>query len=187
MSFLDQEFREIITKAVIGKGRKFTQDTNTITPTHKPSSILGCWIINHLYQAKRKGDELVEVNGSYDVNVWYSYNDNTKTEVVTERVTYHDLIKLSVKDKHTLGDEEKVFAKVLQQPNCLECNISKHDKKIVVESEREFLVEVIGDTKVTVKVDPNGLVLDDDDIDLELSDDEFESIDTDFLSNKQKD
>lgn len=182
MSFLDQEYREIITKAVIGKGRKFTQDTHTISPAHKPSSILGCWIINHLYHAKRKGDEVVEVNGSFDVNVWYSYNDNTKTEVVTERVSYQDPIKLAVKDKQTLGDEEKVYAKALQQPNCLECNIASHDQKIIVEVEREFLIEVIGDTKVTVKVDPSGIVVDDDDWDLELKEDEFDSIDTEFLS-----
>lgn len=185
MSFLDHEYREIITKAVIGKGRKFVQDTNTITPTHKPSSILGCWIINHLYNAKRKGDGLVEVNGSYDVNVWYSYNDNTKTEVVTERVVYTDVIKLSVKDKQTLGDKAEVFAKVLQQPNCLECTIASHDQKIVAEVEREFLVEVIGDTKVTVKVDPSGIVVDDDDWDIELRDDEFESLDPDFLTNEK--
>ncbi|WP_407271502.1 outer spore coat protein CotE [Radiobacillus sp. PE A8.2] len=182
MSFLDQEYREIITKAVIGKGRKFTQDTNTITPSHKPTSILGCWVINHLYNAKIKADDVVEVNGSYDVNVWYSYNDNTKTEVVTERVIYCDHIKLSVKDDHTLGDELEVFAKVIQQPNCLECKIASHDSKIMVEVEREFLVEVIGETKVTVKVDPNGTVVDDDDWDFELNDDEFEDVDPDFLA-----
>ena len=105
MSFLDQDYREIITKAVIGKGRKFNEDSHVVNPTHQPSSILGCWIINHLYNAKRKGDDKVELNGSYDINVWYSYNDHTKTEV-----------------------------------------------------EREFLVEVIGDTKVSVRVDPTATV-----------------------------
>ena len=186
MSFLDQEYREIITKAVIGKGRKFTQDTNVISPSHRPSSILGCWIINHLYNAKKIGDDLVEVNGSYDVNIWYSYNDNTKTEVVTERVNYCDHIKLSVKDDQTIGDEVEVLAKVIQQPNCLECSIANKDHKIVVEAEREFLVEVIGETKITVKVDPHGTVADDDDWDFELSDDEFDDIDPDFLANKEE-
>src|SRR5690625_1074509 len=95
MSFLDQDYREIITKAVIGKGRQASEDKHMISPPHQPSSILGCWIINHLYNAKRKGEEAVEVKGSYDINVWYSYNDHTKTEVVTERVTYSDVIKLA--------------------------------------------------------------------------------------------
>ncbi|QDP40254.1 outer spore coat protein CotE [Radiobacillus deserti] len=182
MSFLDQEYREIITKAVIGKGRKFVQDTNTISPSHRPTSILGCWVINHLYNAKKKGDDIVEINGSYDVNIWYSYNDNTKTEVVTERVNYCDHIKLSVKDENTVSDDYEVFAKVIQQPNCLDCKISTQDHKIVVEVEREFLVEVVGETKVCVRVDPDGYVSDDDDWDFELTDDEFESVDPDFLA-----
>ncbi|WP_067838368.1 outer spore coat protein CotE [Amphibacillus sediminis] len=173
MSFLDQDYREIITKAVIGKGRKFTQDSHIISPTHQPSSILGCWIINHLYNAKRRGDEIVEVSGSYDINVWYSYNDHTKTEVVTERVTYTDPIKLSVKDKQTVGSQIEVYAKALQQPNSINCSIEKSDRKIKTEVEREFLVEVIGDTKVAVRVDPSGVVESDDDWLDQLSDEEL--------------
>ena len=34
------EYREIITKAVVAKGRKFTQSNHTICPAHQPSSIL---------------------------------------------------------------------------------------------------------------------------------------------------
>lgn len=32
------EYREIITKAVVAKGRKFTQCTNTISPEKKPAA-----------------------------------------------------------------------------------------------------------------------------------------------------
>ncbi|WP_163536865.1 outer spore coat protein CotE [Gracilibacillus sp. YIM 98692] len=186
MSFLDQEYREIITKAVIGKGRKFKQDTDTITPAHRPSSILGCWIINHHYHAKLVKKDVVEIRGSYDVNVWYAYNDNTKTEVVTERVEYTDHIKLTIRDKHHFGEDCEVLAKVIQQPNCLECNIEKHGQKIKVDAEREFLVEVLGETKVIVKVDPSGKVYNDDDWDLEITDDELDSIDPDFLADEKE-
>src|SRR5690625_1666028 len=106
MSFHDKEYREIITKAVIGKGKKFTEATHAISPSHQPSSILGCWVINHLYNAKKKSADTVEINGSYDINIWYSYNDNTKTEVVTERITYCDYIPLSVKDDNCLKDRK---------------------------------------------------------------------------------
>src|SRR5690625_5533002 len=82
MSFLDKDYREIITKAVIGKGRKYTKENHFIKPPHQPSSILGCWVINHLYNAKMKSKKSVQIQGSYDINVWYSYNDNIKTEVV---------------------------------------------------------------------------------------------------------
>ena len=39
------EYREIITKAVVAKGRKFTQSTHTISPSQKPTSILGFFFI----------------------------------------------------------------------------------------------------------------------------------------------
>ncbi|WP_163971294.1 outer spore coat protein CotE [Oceanobacillus halotolerans] len=186
MSFLDNDYREIITKAVCGKGRKFTQATHNVSPSHRPSSILGCWVINHLYNAKKKSDDTVEVSGSYDINIWYSYNDNTKTEVVTERVTYTDTIPLSVKDDNTLNDEYDVIAKVLQQPNCLECKIANQGQKIIVEIEREFLVQIIGETKVAVKVDPDGAKVadDDDDWDFELTDDELSDVNPDFLDEE---
>ncbi|MEQ6375408.1 outer spore coat protein CotE [Bacillaceae bacterium S4-13-58] len=185
MSLFDQEYREIITKAVCGKGRKFSQETHTLTPLHRPSSILGCWIINHIYKAKKKGN-YVEISGTYEANVWYSYNDNTKTEVVTEKIPYVDKVKLSVKDKNTINDELEVVANVIQQPNCLECNISHEGHKIEVEVEREFVVEVIGETKVVVKVNPDGLESDDFDWSSDLSDDEFESIDPDFLAKEHE-
>ncbi len=95
------EFREIITKAVVAKGRKYTQSKHSICPDHHPSSILGCWIINHKYEAKMVG-RTVEITGTYDINVWYSYSDNTKTEVVTERVGYTDTIKLKHRDPGSL-------------------------------------------------------------------------------------
>ncbi|MFQ3543251.1 outer spore coat protein CotE [Halobacillus rhizosphaerae] len=179
MSYFERDYREIITKAVIGKGKKFTETKHTISPSHRPTSILGCWVINHIYNAKKKGDH-VEVSGSYDINVWYSYNDNTKTEVVTERVNYCDQVPLHVKDHNCIHDDVEVIAKAVQQPNCLEANICAQGQKICVEVEREFVVDVIGETKLCVKVDPHGCDQEDD-YEVELSSDDFSAIETDFL------
>lgn len=41
-------YREIVTKAVIGKGKKTFTSTNSVTVENKPSTILGCWVINHV-------------------------------------------------------------------------------------------------------------------------------------------
>jgi len=152
MTFLDSDYREIITKAVCGRGRKFTKSMNHVSPSHKPSSILGCWVINHRYHAKKKSLDEVEVHGSYDINIWYSFNDNTKTEVVTETIDYCDEVELSSKDDNCLDDDYEIVANVLQQPNCLQCKIEKEGNQIAVEVEREFVVKVIGETKVNVKV-----------------------------------
>jgi len=154
MTFLDNDYREIITRAVCGRGRRLIKCTDYVTPSHKPSSILGCWVINHMYRASKKSADIVEVNGSYDINIWYSFNDNTKTEVVTKKVDYCDEIKLSHRDKNCMSDGDEVIAKVVQQPNCLQCKIEKKGNRIAVEVEREFVVKVIGETKVNVRVEP---------------------------------
>lgn len=41
-------FKEIVTKAVIGKGKKTFTSTSSVTPECDASTILGCWVINHL-------------------------------------------------------------------------------------------------------------------------------------------
>jgi spore coat protein E len=175
-----REYREIITKAVVAKGRKFTQSTHTVSAQHRPTSILGCWIINHRYDAK-KCDRTVEIHGQYDINVWYSYSDNTKTEVVTETVAYTDVVRLKYRDDDDIiSDDQEVIVRVIQQPNCLECTISPNGNKIVVQVEREFVAEVIGETKVCVAVYPNASG-DDNDFDYEVDDEEFEDLTSDLL------
>lgn len=174
------EYREIITKAVVAKGRKFTQSTHTISPSQKPTSILGGWIINHKYDAEKIG-KTVEIEGTYDINVWYSYADNTQTEVVTERVSYVDVIKLRYRDKNYLDDEHEVIAKVLQQPNCLEVTISPNGNKVVVQAEREFLAEVVGETKVVVEVNSDWTESDEEEAWEEELDEELEDINPEFL------
>jgi spore coat protein E len=178
----DFSYREIITKAVCGKGRKFSQATHTITPAHKPSSILGCWIINHHYKPVENGD-CVDVDGSYDINVWYSYNNNTKTEVVTETVRYKDSCTLSKRDQNSLGSHIEVNARALQEPNTLEATISPNGNKILVQVEREFVAEVIGETKVLVYVNPDGVIeeVDTDEWEDEVDGEEFEDLDPNFL------
>ena len=41
-------YKEIVTKAVIGKGKKVFTNTNSKSVENTPSTILGCWVINHL-------------------------------------------------------------------------------------------------------------------------------------------
>ncbi|GEN57873.1 spore coat protein E [Halolactibacillus alkaliphilus] len=157
MSYLEKDVREIITKAVIGKGEKVSTSKHVIKPAHRPDNILGCWIINHVYHAKQRKVDAVDVNGEFDINVWYAFNDSTKTEVVTEHISYQDPVELSVTDKHTLNKEADVYAKMLKQPHSVECKISEGDGTIRAEVEKSYLVEVIGDTKVSVKVDPGSI------------------------------
>src|SRR5699024_12840171 len=109
MSFHDSDYREIITKAVCGRGRNRTKSTDYVIPSQKSTSILGCWVINHEYHAKKKSSDIVEVHGTYDINIWYSYHNNTKTDVVKDTINYCDEIELSSQDMHCLHDEDEII------------------------------------------------------------------------------
>jgi len=41
-------FKEIVTKAVIGKGKKYYKNSYVIETEHVPTTVLGCWVINHV-------------------------------------------------------------------------------------------------------------------------------------------
>ncbi|SDX15782.1 spore coat protein E [Marininema mesophilum] len=144
--------RQIITKAVTGKGRKFSQTTHSVQPPDNISSILGCWIINHQYDAARIGDA-IEVTGSYDINIWFSQNRNTKTEVANQTVRYSVPVQLSYFDRNVRDGTTEVNAVATQPPNCIEATISGNGT-VLVRVEKEFYVEMVGETKVNVVVEP---------------------------------
>jgi len=77
-------YKEIVTKAVIGKGKKYFKNNYTITTETTPTTVLGCWVINHKFKGYKSGDK-IGVDGSYDVNIWYSYEGDSKTTVVNKK------------------------------------------------------------------------------------------------------
>lgn len=175
--------REIITKAVCGKGRKFSTVTHTVTPPHHPSSILGAWIINHQYEAVRSGDG-IEVIGSYDLNIWYAYSKNSQTDVAKETVSYVDRIPLSYVDPKHRASTEEVTAEAVQEPNCVEASIGSGGSVCHIRVEREFAVEMVAETKVTVIVDPTAYDEDkDQDFGYGGNDGDYEDLDADLLED----
>ncbi|RXZ81895.1 outer spore coat protein CotE [Paenibacillaceae bacterium] len=187
MAIADKQLqcREIITKAVCGKGRKFATVTHTVTPPHHPTSILGAWVINHQYEAVRSG-EGVEVLGTYDVNIWYSYDKNSQTDVAKETLSYVEQVPLSYLDRKHRASTEDVSAEATQEPNCIEANISSNGSSVVIRVEREFTVEMIAETKVCVAVCQNGCDdLDGKDFEYGLSEEgEYEDLDPDLLDEE---
>ena len=45
------EVREIVTRAVLAKGKKIFRIHDIVTPGRDAYSILGCWVINHEFDA----------------------------------------------------------------------------------------------------------------------------------------
>lgn len=144
-------YKEIVTKAVIGKGKKTFTSTKEQTVENKPTTILGCWVINHNFKGDRVGDSIV-INGSYDVNIWYSYDNDTKTEVYKDTNTYQETVKVRKRDDLE-NEGEEIIIRSLKQPTCSKVDIN--DNKVIYTIEKELGIELVGDTKVKIAVDEN--------------------------------
>jgi len=144
-------FKEIVTKAVVGKGKKATTQKYTIVPDQSPNTVLGCWIINHKFNGSMANRDIY-VNGAYDVNVWYSYDNDTKTEVYKDTNTYQETVKVRKRDDLD-SEGEEIIIRSLKQPTCSKVDIN--DNKVIYTIEKELGIELVGDTKVKIAVDEN--------------------------------
>lgn len=142
-------YKEIVTKAVIGKGKKVFTTTNEKKVENHPSTILGCWVINHSFKGERKNNSIV-INGEYDVNIWYSYDNDTKTEVLKEKNTYKEVVNVRRREDVDNEDEE-IIVRSLKQPSCVKVDIDGDN--IVYTIEKELGIELVGDLKVKIQID----------------------------------
>lgn len=140
-------YKEIVTKAIIGKGKKNFKDIYNIVPETIPSTVLGCWVINHNFKGYPSNGKIV-VDGSFDVNIWYSYDNDTKTNVINKTITYSDIT--SVKQKE-ITDSTEVIVRGLKQPTVSKVEIKDGNIEFVIE--KELGIEIIGDTKAKVLVE----------------------------------
>lgn len=172
-------YKEIVTKAVVGKAKKNSVSKFVVRPEETPDTILGCWVINHTFEGKNKGG-IVVINGSFDVNVWYSYNNDTKTAVATKRFSYEEKMNIRLKDGARLTDTSEIIVRSLNQPTVTDVNIENGDVHLSIE--KELGVEIVGNTmiKVSVEDDPDDYdVLDEID---EESEEEIDSVNDDYLN-----
>lgn len=142
-------YKEIVTKAVIAKGKKTFTSTDSILPNDIPSTILGCWVINHNFKGYKENDR-IKIDGSYDINVWYSYDNNTKTNVVKESNSYQEIVHLNKKNDDDI-DNEEIIVRSLKQPTVIKADIN--DNQIVYTIEKELGIELVGNTKVKIAID----------------------------------
>ena len=161
-------YKEIVTKAVIGKGKKHYTNIYTITTDNTPDTVLGCWIINHKFDGKNENDKII-INGSFDVNLWYSYNNDTKTAVITKTINYKEIANVNIKEK-TDTDIKDIIVRSLKQPTCI--NAKENKNSIKIEIEKELGVEIVGDTKVKIAI--------------EEDEDAWDILDDDFTSDVEE-
>lgn len=143
-------YREIVTKTVLGKGKKLFTNHYSLTPEKTPSTILGCWVINHKFDGAFENNK-IRVKGSSDVNIWYSCDNDTKTEVTKQTINYDELLNVQRKNESDIKSNEEVIVRSLKGPVCTKVEIK--DGKIEYDIEKELGIEIVGDSKVKVQVD----------------------------------
>lgn len=142
-------YKEIVTKAIIGKGKKYYKNTYTIDTEFEPTTVLGCWVINHKFKGSEVSGHIV-IDGSFDVNIWYSYDNDTKTTVITKTLTYSE--NVMVRQRETTDSSVKdIIVRSLKQPNCI--NAKEDKKSIKIDIEKELGVEIVGDTKFKIAIE----------------------------------
>ncbi|MBR5662835.1 MAG: outer spore coat protein CotE [Bacilli bacterium] len=170
-------YKEIVTKTVIGKAKKTSKNNIVINPEQMPSTVLGCWVINHAFKGlSDKG--LVKINGSFDVNVWYSYDSDHKTAVTSKTFNYTDSMNVPIKSESEFNDESEIIVRSLKQPTVSDVKINGNEVSLVVE--KEMGVEIVGEGKIKVTIEE-----DEDDYEEIYDDDKIdevvEQIDTEYL------
>lgn len=142
-----ENYKEIVTKAVVGKAKKTSTNQFSIIPDNNPDTILGCWVINHRFSGTGKEND-IRVDGNFDINVWYSYDNDTKTAVKEENLSYTDTLAVHLRDK--VNDGKEIIVRSLKQPTVNEVKIE--DGKINLTIEKELGVEVVGNTMIKVPI-----------------------------------
>lgn len=179
-------YKEIVTKAVIGKGKKYFKNNYTITTETTPTTVLGCWVINHKFKGYKSGDK-IGVDGSYDVNIWYSYEGDSKTTVVNKKIEYNDLFNLKIKDKDALSDDTEIIVRTLSNPNCVKVNIDK-DNNINFYIEKEMGVEIVGEKKMKIAIEDDEEPWDliEDDVSDEVLDEIDKEVNENYIKEEKK-
>ena len=170
-------YQEILTKAVVGKGSKTIVDDYTLTPTIKPSKVLGCWVINHTLKPILNNNE-VYIEGEYEVHIWYAYDEDKNTELHKEKITYSELIPFKMKKGEELTSKQELKAYSLEYPSCTELKIK--EDKLALTIKKDFIVDAIGEA--VIKVQLSDLIEEPLDLDEEIE----ENVDVNYLNKDNK-
>lgn len=172
-------FREIVTKAVIGKAKKTSNNKFSLSTDEVPNTVLGCWVINHNFNGTNNSGSVL-INGAFDVNVWYSYDNDTKTSVSTKRFNYSEKMNVPLKNDTILDNNSEIIVRSLKQPTVTDVSINNGEVNLTIE--KELGVEIVGNTKVKISVediDEDYVELIDDDIEQEV-----DKINDDYLETE---
>ncbi len=141
-------YEEIVTKAIIGKGKKSFRNKYEFSLSEESNDILGIYIMNHKVNPVKENDK-VRINGSFDTNIWYTFDNNTKTKVDTQRINYSELIDVELKENAIFNEKSEIEVEIIKKPTAMTVDNIKNILKY--EIEKVLSIDIIGNTKVKVK------------------------------------
>ncbi len=157
MKSVNRATREIIAQTTCGRGFKDIEYVKYIEPKKEttPIRILGCSITNVVkpkalkWKVPERSRYYVPVKGAFDIHVWYSYNDDKETAVVSTNVVYHETIPISDRSGRPIGPVVAT-AKYEDEPVVGSAELEGNKIRVVVVL---FIsAEVIGDSRLLVEV-----------------------------------
>ena len=174
-------YKEIVTKAIIGKGKKTFKNDYEVVVDKDIDNVLGCWVINHNIRGVKDG-EYIKIIGSYDINIWFSYDNNTKTDVVSNSMNYEEKVRVKIRENGEFDDSIEIIIRSLKNPSCID--VSNNGKTIKYTISKELGIEILGDTKIRIPISNN-----EDDYDIiidekNISDEIDKSVNVNYLDNK---
>lgn len=175
------KYREIVSKTVLGKGKKRFINKYTLTTEEVPTTILGCWVINHKFSGAEENKK-IKITGSFDVNIWYSYDNDTKTTVATRQISYEEIVSVKTKNDLPLSSNNEVIVRTLIEPSCSEVSVNdKNDIDFTIE--KELGIEIVGDAKIKILTEEDEEPWDiiEEDLTEQVASDIDESIKEDFI------
>jgi len=150
------EIREIVTKAVCGRGSyTYLRSIDLEVPvSHKTIQVLGSHISGSSLDSvtvieKTKQGTAVEVKGRYDIHVWYTYDQDTKAAKTT--VTFIEYIPIELYGGESITNPQ-ALVEITRKPRCTKAHVKNlGDRTVIrVEIEQQFAAQVIGMTKLKV-------------------------------------
>lgn len=141
--------REIIVKTLMGKGKLSLEESKEISLNEIASKTLGCWIINHRYEATLN-DKEVSLNGTYDVQLWYATDNDSKTNVYYETIPFSGIFTMSYRSLESLSDDILLKVHVIKYPTACKMELVEENKvRIFIES--EYLVDTFQDAILSIE------------------------------------
>ena len=172
--------RDICVRATCAKGQKRFRQSFSVEAVNQPEHILGYHITNHSYVATPERHQVI-ITGQYDIHVWYVFDRGGQTFVEKKTVCYTEYLPVIDLDGIRLGVDESVKCSLVKEPRIHDVQIRRQTLEAQVSV--EFYAEIVGDTKLWVRVcEPPDMDDEKKDDGLEF-DDEFDE----FVDNEEDD